>query len=198
MSSMNYKLTVSCLGHLHYSSRQACKGFRLLTTNFNSDAELIMCRTLCVTNNCITNRYLSSSTEKSLNSLSDSIIGMVMKRQQHANQSWFNFPSSADETFGVSKSKSYNKAYSHWAKKKPVYTGHFRSKVFMFLFFSIVSVDGKQIFSKPILYWLFEFTDDVFHTWSFISILLQASPNKSSKHTVCHHGNLLVAPVRIR
>ena len=82
MSSMNYKLTVSCLEHLRYSSRLACKGFRLLTANFNSDAELIMCRTLCVTNNCITNRYLSSSTEKSLNSLSDSIIGMVMKRQQ--------------------------------------------------------------------------------------------------------------------
>ena len=191
MSSMNYKLTVSCLEHLSYSSRQACKGFRLLTANFISDAELIMCRTLCVTNNCIINRYLSCSAEKSLNSLSDSIIGMVMKRQQHANQSWFNFPSSADETFGVSKSKSYNKAYSHWAKKKPVYTGHSRSKV-------IVSVDRKQIFSEPILYWLFEFTNDVFHTWSFISILLQASPNKSSKHTVCHHGNLLVATVRIR
>ena len=28
----------------------------------------------------------------------------------------------------------YKKAYLHWAKKKPVYTGHFRSKVVMFHF----------------------------------------------------------------
>ena len=28
----------------------------------------------------------------------------------------------------------YKKAYLHWAKKKPVYTGHFRSKVAMFHF----------------------------------------------------------------
>ena len=64
----------------------------------------------------------------------------------------------------------------------------------MFIFFSIASVDRKQIFSKPVL---FEITYDVFHTRSYISILLKASPNESSKHAVGHHGNLLVAPVRI-
>ena len=43
-------------------------------------------------------------------------------------------------------------AHSYRAKKKPVYTGHFRLKVFMFIFFSIASVDRKQIFSKPVLH----------------------------------------------
>ena len=28
-------------------------------------------------------------------------------------------------------------------------------------------------------------------------ILMQTSPDESSKHAVCYHGNLLVTPVRI-
>ena len=74
-------------------------------------------------------------------------------------------------------------AHSHRAKKKPVYTGHFRSKVVMFLFFSIASVDRKTSLT------LTEFTYDVFHTWSYISILLKASPRARSTRLVISMWN---------
>ena len=58
----------------------------------------------CENNLFLTEDNLSLLAEKSLKSLTDSIIGMVVKRQQYANLSWFNFDlSSADETFTISK-----------------------------------------------------------------------------------------------
>ena len=81
-------------------------------------------------------------------------------------------------------------AHSHRAKKKPVYTGHFRSKVVMFLFFSIANVDRKT--SLTLTVWV--------HLWCLPYLILHQHVegiSESSKHAVGHHSNLLVAPVRI-
>ena len=169
-----------------------------------------MCRTHCVTNNRIRRSYLrfffffffsiedrlSFLAKKPFKSLTASIIGMVTKRQKHANLSWSTFDLSPTSQKASLIHYSIfaliqEKASSH----RPFYTESF----YVSFFFDCECIyTWEQIFSKPILHWLFEFTDNLFHTWSCFSILLQASPNESSKHAICHHGNLLVTPVRIR
>ena len=50
---------------------------------------------------------------------------------------------------------------------------------------------------KPFLDQLFQFFNDVFHTGSRLRILMNTSTNETSKSAICHHGDLLVTPVRI-